>query len=107
MYSSKKIDITAPHFVFYVKQQLENEFGSDRVERGGLKVTTTLDSSMQSIAEEETAKIVDSSKRFNANNASMVAINPKNGQILAMVGSVDYWNINDPKVDGKCKYCNK
>ena len=100
VYSSKKIDITAPHFVFYVKQQLENEFGSDRVERGGLKVTTTLDSSMQSIAEEETAKIVDSSKRFNANNASMVAINPKNGQILAMVGSVDYWNINDPKVDG-------
>lgn len=99
-YSSKKIDITAPHFVFYVKQQLESEFGVDRVERGGLRVTTTLDSSMQSIAEEETAKIVDSSKRFNANNASMVAINPKNGQVLAMVGSVDYWNIKDPRVDG-------
>ncbi len=100
VYSSKKIDIKAPHFVFYVKQQLEDEFGIDRVERGGLKVTTTLDSSLQSIAEEETAKIVDSSKRFNANNASMVVINPKNGQVLAMVGSVDYWNINDPRVDG-------
>ncbi len=100
VYSSKKIDITAPHFVFYVKQLLEQEFGADRVERGGLRVTTTLDSSLQSIAEEEVVKSVESAKAFNANNAAMVVLNPKNGQILAMVGSVDYWNTTDPRVDG-------
>jgi membrane peptidoglycan carboxypeptidase len=99
-YSSKKIDIKAPHFVFYVKQLLEEEFGADRVERGGLKVTTTLDPTLQSIAEEEVVKSVDSAKRFNANNGAMVVLNPKNGQILAMVGSVDYWNTTDPRVDG-------
>lgn len=100
VYSSKKIDINAPHFVFYVKQLLEEEFGAERVERGGLRVTTTLDSSLQSIAEEEVVKSVESSKAFNANNAAMVVLNPKNGQILAMVGSVDYWNTTDPRVDG-------
>ncbi len=99
-YSTKKIDIKAPHFVFYVKQLLEEEFGIDRVERGGLKVTTTLDPSLQSIAEEEVVKSVDAARRFNANNGAMIVLNPKNGQILAMVGSVDYWNTSDPRVDG-------
>ena len=53
VYASVQIDIEAPHFVFYVKQQLEEEYGSERVETGGLTVTTTLDLSVQEIAEEE------------------------------------------------------
>jgi membrane peptidoglycan carboxypeptidase len=100
VYRTKKIDINAPHFVFYVKQLLEQEFGVDRVERGGLKVTTTLDSSLQQIAEEELVKGIEGARRYNVNNGSMVVINPKNGQVLAMVGSVDYFNIEDPRVDG-------
>jgi len=101
VYKSTKIEIEAPHFVFYVKQQLEAEFGSDRVERGGLKVITTLDSSLQAIAEEEITKgIAERGLRYNVNNGSMVVMDPNNGEILAMVGSVDYWNIDDPKVDG-------
>jgi len=101
VYKTKKIDITAPHFVFYVKQILEEEYGVDRVERGGLKVTTTLDSSLQEIAEEEVAKGVDTAKaRFNVNNSAMVVLDPKTGDVLAMVGSVDYWNVDDPRVDG-------
>jgi penicillin-binding protein 1C len=100
VYSSKKIDIEAPHFVFYVKQLLEEEFGIERVERGGLKVTTTLNSSLQQIAEEEIAKGVEGALRYNVNNGAMVVLDPKNGQVLAMVGSVDYFNIEDPKVDG-------
>lgn len=100
VYTSKKIDINAPHFVFYVKQLLEEEFDTDRVERGGLKVTTSLDSSLQAIAEEEITKGVEGAKRYNVNNGSMVVLDPKSGQILAMVGSVDYFNVEDPRVDG-------
>lgn len=99
-YSSREIDIDAPHFVFYVKQLLEEEFGVDRVERGGLKVTTTLDSSLQKIAEEEIIKGIEGGKRYNVNNGAMVVMNPKNGEVLAMVGSVDYFNVEDPRVDG-------
>ncbi|MDD2578029.1 MAG: transglycosylase domain-containing protein [Candidatus Dojkabacteria bacterium] len=100
VYSTKKIDITAPHFVFYVKQLLEQEFGTERVERGGLRVKTTLDSSLQQIAEEEIVKGVQAASRYNVNNGAMVVLDPKNGHILAMVGSVDYFNIEDPRVDG-------
>lgn len=100
VYATKEIDIDAPHFVFYVKQILEEEFGVDRVERGGLKVTTSLDMSLQEIAEEEVVKGVEGARRLNVNNGAMVVINPKNGQVLAMVGSVDYFNTEDPRVDG-------
>ena len=100
VYSSRKIDIKAPHFVFYVKGALEEEFGTEMVERGGLKVTTTLDLTLQDIAEEELIKGVDANKRRNVHNGAMVVMNPKNGQVLAMVGSRDYWNTQDPRVDG-------
>jgi penicillin-binding protein 1C len=100
VYADRRIDIDAPHFVFYVKQLLEEEFGVERVERGGLKVTTTLDSSLQKIAEEEIVKGVEGAKRFNVNNGSMVVLDPKTGHVLAMVGSVDYFNNEDPRVDG-------
>ncbi len=99
-YSTKKIDIKAPHFVFYVKQLLVEKYGIDRVEKGGLKVTTTLDYPVQEIAEEEISKGVDNAKKNNINNGAMVVMDPNNGQVLAMVGSVDYWNVEDPRVDG-------
>lgn len=90
--------IKAPHFVFYVLNQLENTYGEDMVENGGLKVTTTLDYTM----EEEGEAIASSSAasntvHFNASNAAFVAIDPKTGQILAMVGSRDYF---DPTING-------
>ncbi len=101
VYKSTQIDIKAPHFVFYVKQLLEDQFGSDRVERGGLKVTTTLDYSLQEIAEEElTEGIAERGLRYGVHNGAMVVMDPNNGEILAMVGSVDYWNVDDPKIDG-------
>ena len=100
VYSTKKIDIKAPHFVFYVKQLLVEKYGIDRVEKGGLKVTTTLDYPVQEIAEEEVSKGVDNAKKNNINNGAMVVMDPNNGQVLAMVGSVDYWNVEDPRVDG-------
>lgn len=101
VYTTKKIDIKAPHFVFYVKGLLEEEFGVERVERGGLKVTTTLDYSIQEIAEDEVVKgITKNGLPKKVNNGAAVVMNPNTGEVLAMVGSVDYWNIDNPKVDG-------
>jgi membrane peptidoglycan carboxypeptidase len=101
VYNSAPVNINAPHFVFYVKQQLIDEYGIDRVERGGLRVTTTLDYDLQTIAEEEVRAGVDRFRAaYNVNNASMIVIDPKTGQILSMVGSYDYWAAPDPRVDG-------
>jgi membrane peptidoglycan carboxypeptidase len=99
-YNQGKIDIKAPHFVFYVKQLLEEEYGVERVERGGLKVTTSLDYTLQEIAEEEVTQGVEDAHRYNLYNGALVAIDPKNGDVIAMVGSVDYWNTDDPRIDG-------
>lgn len=101
VYTTTRIDIKAPHFVFFVKQLLEEEFGVDRVERGGLKVTTTLDYSIQEIAQEELVNgIAKNGLKYNVHNGAVVVMNPNTGEILSMVGSIDYWNIEDPKVDG-------
>lgn len=99
-YGDGRIDIKAPHFVFYVKQLLEDEYGVDRVERGGLKVTTSLDYAIQEIAEEELVKGIATANRYNLYNGSLVAMDPNTGDVIAMVGSVDYWNTDDPRIDG-------
>ncbi len=85
--------ITAPHFVMYVRDQLVEKYGEQLVLEGGLKVTTTLDSEAQRAAEEAVRKAADQYlERYNADNAALAAIDPRNGQILAMVGSLDYFN---------------
>lgn len=87
------------HFVFYVRDYLEQKYGKDMVENGGLKVITTLDWDLQKQAEEIVKKgAFDNKFKFNAENASLVAIDPKTGQILSMVGSRDYF---DTQIDGK------
>lgn len=92
-------DITAPHFVFYVKEQLEETYGQRAVEEGGLKVITTLDFDKQAIAEEEVKRGVEErGKQYSFTNAALVAEDPKTGQILAMVGSKDYF---DDAIHGK------
>lgn len=89
--------IRAPHFVFYVKEQVDSEYGERVVEQGGLKITTTLDMRLQKIAEEELLKRQEALKSLGASNAALVAIDPKTGDILAMVGSIDYFN---EEIDG-------
>lgn len=88
-------NIEAPHFVFYVKQLLEEQLDLDPrlVEEGGLKVITTLDYDKQKIAEEEVAAGVEArGEKYSFDNAALVAEDPKTGQILVMVGSADYFN---------------
>ncbi len=91
--------IKAPHFVFWVLQQIEEKYGIEAVEEGGLKITTTLDWELQEQAEEIVKKhALDNATRFNAENASIVATDPKTGEVLVMVGSRDYF---DEQIDGK------
>ncbi len=83
--------IKAPHFVLYVKDYLEKKYGEDFLKEKGLKVYTTLDWELQESAEkvvEDRAKI---NEKYHAFNASLVSIDPKSGEILAMVGSKNYF----------------
>ena len=91
--SESEAGIKAPHFVFYVREYLEQKYGVDQVEHGGLRVITTLDYDLQQRMEDVVAKHSPGmASNFNASNTGMVAVDPKTGQVLAMVGSRDYFN---------------
>lgn len=84
--------IIAPHFVFYIEEQLEEMYGPDVVTQG-LTVITTLDTELQNAAQSIVKEhALSNTTRFNASNAALVAIDPKTGQILSMVGSRDYFD---------------
>lgn len=86
-------NIIAPHFVMYIKEILSDKYGEKTIEQGGLKIYTTLDLYKQKIAEEIIyAKSGENEKKYQASNAALISIDPKNGQVLAMVGSRDYFN---------------
>lgn len=84
--------IQAPHFVFYVKELLEQQYGERVVEQGGLKVITTLDMRLETLAEDTLKNNQTRLNGLGASNAALVSIDPKNGDILAMSGSLDYFN---------------
>jgi len=90
--------IIAPHFVFYVIEELEKKYGKEFLEVGGLSIMTTLDLDLQASAEQAVSQGVAQNIRRGASNAALVALNPKNGEILAMVGSYDYF---DEKSEGQ------
>ena len=86
--------IKAPHFVIWVRELLVERYGEEAVQKGGYKVYTTLDSRMQEAAEKTVKeKVEQNATAYNASNAALVAMNPKNGDILAMVGSKDYFDM--------------
>lgn len=98
--------LRAPHFVNYVRNLLEAEYGAEAVNQGGLSVVTTLDLDLQERAEAIVKqKLVDLEQRthqknepdYNLHDAALVALDPRTGEILAMVGSADYF---DSKIDG-------
>jgi len=90
--------IKAPHFVFFIKDYLEQKYGSEMVQGGGLVVTTTLDYVLQEKGETIVKEgALKNEKDWNGSNAGLVAIDPKTGQILTMVGSRDYF---DKNIDG-------
>ncbi len=83
--------IKAPHFVFYVKSYLEKMFGIRAVEEGGLRVTTSLDLDVQEATEEILSNELATLSGLNIGNGGVVVTHPESGQVLAMVGSKDYF----------------
>jgi 1A family penicillin-binding protein len=91
--------IKAPHFVTFVENYLEQKYGDDVLQTGGLKVITTLDYGIEQKAEAVALKYATSNeKNFNGSNDAFVALDPKTGQILAMVGSRNFF---DTQIDGQ------
>lgn len=90
--------LRAPHFVTYVQQQLEKQYGPEVLYHGGLTVTTSLDPELQNVAEQEARQQVNSLQGKNVTDAAVVILDPHTGAILAMVGSVDF---NDASISGQ------
>lgn len=87
----------ALHFVMYIRDYLEEKYGLEEVLNGGLKITTTIDYELQKKLEEIVKEgALENAKKFKATNAALVAIDPKTGEILAMVGSRDFFDTEIP-----------
>ncbi len=91
-FSERDEAIKAAHFVMYVREKLANQFGEQAVTTGGLQVTTSLDYSIQEKAEEIVKEEVDKLKSYKVGNGAAVVTDPKTGEVLAMVGSKDYFD---------------
>ncbi len=91
-FRERRDSITAPHFVFYIREQLAAKYGDWLVEQGGLKIITSLDINKQKIAEEAISRQSEKNQAFGASNASLVAIDVANNEVLAMVGSKNYFD---------------
>jgi penicillin-binding protein 1C len=97
--SEKEAGIKAPHFVFFIREYLEEKYGVDAVNNEGLRVITTIDYDLQQKAESIIkAYAPGMQSNFNASNMGLVAIDPKTGQILTMIGSKEYFN---DEIDGQ------
>ncbi len=90
-FTSPKIAINSPHFVFYIKDQLEKEYGSKFLEQGA-KIKTTLSMEVQSTVEKIVKEEIEKIKDYHAGNGAVIVLDSKTGQILAMAGSYDYNN---------------
>ena len=93
----QRTDIKAPHFVMYVKELLAEKYGERMVEEGGLEVKTSLDLNIQEAAQKIVDEEVEKLKPLHISNGAALVTNPKTGEILAMVGSKDYF---DKEIDG-------
>lgn len=93
VFQQRREAILAPHFVFYVRELLAERFPDRDIERGGFKVITTLDYDKQQIAEEEISRgVAANEKKYRATNAALVSLDVRTGEILALVGSRDYFD---------------
>jgi len=87
-----KEKIIAPHFVMMVKEYLADKYGDSVLEKGGLNITASLDAAKQKIAEDAVFQGIEkNSKKYKVGNAALVAVDPKSGYLLALVGSKDYF----------------
>ncbi|OGM74130.1 hypothetical protein A3H19_03735 [Candidatus Woesebacteria bacterium RIFCSPLOWO2_12_FULL_39_9] len=100
IFAENKTDIKASHFVMFVRELLEETYGKELVEKGGLNVVTTLHYNIQILAETVVKEEVDKLAKLNVRNGAAVVISPATGEVLAMVGSKDYFDTqNDGNVN--------
>lgn len=92
-FASPNVPIRAPHFVLWVKDLLVNQYGEQVVERGGLRVTTTLDLPLQEKAEASVSAELSTLAKLKVGNGAALVTNPGTGEILSMVGSRDYFDL--------------
>ncbi len=97
-YYTERSEIKAPHFVFEVREKLVEDYGIEKVLKGGLRVTTSLDLSLQEYIEDVITEEIAGIEKYNVTNGAALVTQAETGQVLAMVGSKDYWA---PDIDGK------
>lgn len=108
-FSESASNIKAPHFVMYVKKYLDDKYGEDYLKEKGLRVYTTLDWDLQEYAEKVIQEADKTNMAKDANNAALVVIDPKTGEILTLIGSKNYFEKPypegcDEKLTGKCLF---
>jgi penicillin-binding protein 1C len=103
-YAPPSNDIKAPHFVMYIKGLLEDQYGFETVERGGLRVTTSLDLNLQNYAQSSVSAEVSGLEKYKVQNGAALITKPDTGEILAMVGSKNYF---DSANDGQVNLTNR
>lgn len=94
-FKSARIEIKAPHFVMLVKDILVRQLGEQAVTQGGLKVYTTLDINLQDQVQKIVTNEIKTLKAYNVSNGAALVTNPRTGEVLAMVGSKDYFDLNN------------
>ena len=94
--------LKAPHFVLYVKEMLVERYGESMVEQGGLKVITSLDWELQEEAQKIVREQIEKVESLQITNGAAMATNPQTGEILAMVGSKNYFAED---YDGQVNVC--
>ena len=104
IFSGSGAQITAAHFVMYVKQLLVDQYGESEVEQGGLRVTTTLDLELQEDVEKIILEEIDKVTSLNVTNGAVVAIDPQTGEVVAMVGSKNYSEAGDEDEEFEGKF---
>jgi membrane peptidoglycan carboxypeptidase len=96
-FQDQKSTMQAPHFVFWIKELLAEKYGEDVIEGGGLKITTTLDLDLQNQAQQIVSDEIDKDEEKGISNGAAIILDPTTGEVLAMIGSRDYWS---DKTDG-------
>ncbi len=94
IFAPQRTDIEAPHFVMYVKELLVKKYGLRQVEEGGLEVTTSLDLEIQNQVQRLVKNEIDKLWKLHITNGAAIVTNPKTGEVLAMVGSRDYFDLD-------------
>jgi len=104
IFSNPNQSIVYPHFTMYALEELKKDFGEDLINTAGLEIVTSIDEKYQQFAEDAIQKNLGRIKKYGASNACIVVLNARTGQILAMVGSLDFWGKDSGQFNATLAY---